>query len=315
MTRAQFLRLLAAGVGLGIAGPSACAEPPSSPVAAKPAGNVARMHTRPIPATGEALPVVGCGTWKGFDVRGGASEIVQLGGVIAALHAAGGSVIDSSPMYGRSEAIVGRLLADPAHRAKPSFLATKVWTHGRDAGIAQMRQSMRLLGAERLDLMQVHNLLDTATHWPVLRRWKDEGRVRYLGLTHYTASAYADLEHAIKTLGPDFVQLNYSIDDRAAERRLLPLAQAQGVAVLVNLPFGGGGLLGRLRNVALPEFAAEVRCDSWAQLLLKFVLSHPAVTAAIPATADAAHLRDNLNAATGRFPDEKLRARIAALNP
>ena len=267
------------------------------------------MHTRPIPATGEAMPVIGCGTWKGFDVGGTAEELARLDAVLAALAASGGRMIDSSPMYGRAEAVVGRLLADPGRRGQ-AFLASKVWTQGRPAGIAQMRESMRRFGVEKLDLMQVHNLLDTDAHWPVLREWKAEGRVRYLGLTHYTESAYADLESAMQALRPDFVQFNYSIDARAAERRLLPLAAGLGIAVIVNMPFGGGGLLASLRGKPVPAFAADVGCTSWAQLLLKFVLGHPAVTCAIPGTSNPAHMADNANAGAGVVLDEALRERV-----
>jgi diketogulonate reductase-like aldo/keto reductase len=269
------------------------------------------MHTRPIPSTGEALPVIGCGTWRGFDVAGDANEIARLGDVLDALDQAGGRVVDTSPMYGRAEAVAGRLLADGDRRAR-AFVATKVWTRGRAAGIAQMRQSMRLLGVDTLDLMQVHNLLDTAAHWPVLQEWKAAGTVRYTGLTHYSESAYSELESALQSLRPDFVQLNYSIDARAAERRLLPLAAGLGIAVIVNLPFGGGGLLGALRGKPLPALAAELGCASWGQLLLKFVLGHPAVTCAIPGTSNPAHMADNALAGVGKLPDEAQRAGIVA---
>jgi aryl-alcohol dehydrogenase-like predicted oxidoreductase len=318
LTRAQFLRLAAGGAALCVSGPTACADPARPGVAAvappptpEPPATAAMsmMHTRPIPSSGEALPVVGCGTWRGFDVGGDAEELARLGGVVDALHAAGGKVIDTSPMYGQAERVIGRLLADPGRRAR-SLLATKVWTRGRAAGIAQMRESMRLMGAERLELMQVHNLLDTDAHWPVLRERKDEGRVRYLGLTHYTESAYPDLEAAMQALRPDFVQFNYSIDARVAERRLLPLAAGLGIAVIVNLPFGGGGLLGALRDKPLPGFAAEVGCTSWAQLLLKFVLGHPAVTCVIPGTSKPRHMADNAQAGAGVVLDEGLRARV-----
>jgi diketogulonate reductase-like aldo/keto reductase len=277
------------------------------------------MHTRPIPATGEALPVIGVGTWQGFDVAGNAQESERLGAVLEALFAAGGTMVDTSPMYGRAEEVVGRLLgrndasADP--RLRPpgnAFLATKVWTRGREAGIAQMRESLRLLGVERLDLMQVHNLLDMDTHWPVLREWQAQGRVRYLGLTHYTVTAYADLEAAMRRLRPDFVQVDHSVDARVSGERILPLAADLGIAVIVNRPFGGGGLLGVLRDRPLPGVAAELGCGSWAQLLLKFVLGHPAVTCAIPGTAKPAHMEDNAVAGTGAIADAAQRARIVA---
>ncbi len=261
------------------------------------------MNTRPIPSTQEALPVVGCGTWIGFDQRPGTDEYKRLPGVLDALFAAGGKVIDSSPMYGRSEETTGDLLAASKQRENKAFLATKVWTSGREAGIAQMEQSFARLRTQRIDLMQVHNLVDWKTHLATLRGWKDKGRVRYLGITHYTASAYDEVEAVLRAEKLDFVQINYSIDAREAEQRLLPLAAERGVAVIVNMPFGGGGLLRRLRDKPLPAWAAEIGCTSWAQVLLKFVLSHPAVTCTIPGTSRAEHMADNAAAGTGTFPD------------
>jgi aryl-alcohol dehydrogenase-like predicted oxidoreductase len=260
------------------------------------------MTTRPIPSTREALPVIGCGTWIGFDVSPGSAEYQRLPGVLDALFAAGGTLIDSSPMYGRAEAVVGALLAASGQRDK-AFLATKVWTSGREAGIAQMEQSFQRLRTDRIDLLQVHNLVDWRTHLATLRDWKAQGRMRYLGITHYTASAYAEVEAVLRAEPLDFLQINYSIDARQAEERLLPLAAERGVAVIVNMPFGGGGLLRRLRAQPLPGWAAEIACASWAQLLLKFVLSHPAVTCTIPGTSRAEHMADNAAAATGGVPD------------
>ncbi|MDR6887246.1 diketogulonate reductase-like aldo/keto reductase [Variovorax sp. 3319] len=261
------------------------------------------MNTRPIPSTQEALPVVGCGTWIGFDQRPGTDEYKRLPGVLDALFAAGGKVIDSSPMYGRSEETTGDLLAALKQRENKAFLATKVWTSGREAGIAQMEQSFARLRTQSIDLMQVHNLVDWKTHLATLRGWKDKGRVRYIGITHYTASAYDEVEAVLRAEKLDFVQINYSIDAREAEQRLLPLAVERGVAVIVNMPFGGGGLLRRLRDKPLPAWAAEIGCTSWAQVLLKFVLSHPAVTCTIPGTSRAEHMADNAAAGTGSFPD------------
>ncbi|MGO4391112.1 aldo/keto reductase [Variovorax sp. M-6] len=261
-----------------------------------------RMNTRPIPATREALPVVGCGTWIGFDVPPASAEYQRLPGVLDALFAAGGTVLDSSPMYGRSEAVTGDLLA-ASHRRARAFLATKVWTPGHDAGIAQMEQSFERLRTDRIDLMQVHNLLDWRIHLKTLRGWKDQGRVRYIGVTHYTASAYAEVEAVLRAEKLDFLQINYSLDQREAAQRLLPLAAERGVAVVVNLPFGGGGLLRQLRDKPLPGWAAEIGCTSWAQVLLKFVLSHPAVTCTIPGTSRPEHMADNAAAGSGSFPD------------
>lgn len=271
------------------------------------------MTPRPIPSTREALPVVGCGTWIGFDAGPGSAELQRLPGVLDALFAAGGTLIDSSPMYGRAEAVVGALLAASGQREK-AFLATKVWTSGREAGIAQMEQSFQRLRTERIDLLQVHNLVDWRTHLPTLRDWKTRGRVRYLGITHYTASAYAEVEAVLRAEPLDFLQINYSIDARQAEERLLPLAAERGVAVIVNMPFGGGGLLRRLRAQPLPGWAAEIGCASWAQLLLKFVLSHPAVTCTIPGTSRAEHMADNAAAAKG-IPDAGFWQRHAASLP
>lgn len=297
-TRADFLQMsLAAGLGLGACGRAAGQ------------GTAERMLTRPIPSSGEALPVVGCGTWQTFDLeppqRGPLAETLKT------LFAAGGSVIDSSPMYGRSEDAVGDVLARIGMRER-AFLATKVWTTGREAGIAQMQTSARLLRDPVIDLMQVHNLVDVETHLATLAAWKREGRVRYVGVTHYTAGAHAALEATMRRHRPDFVQLDYSAVDRQVEQRLLPAARDLGTAVIVNQPFGGGGLLRRLSGRPLPGFAAEIGCTSWAQLLLKFLLGHPAVTCVIPGTGRPEHMADNVRAGFGALPDAAMRERIAA---
>jgi len=269
-----------------------------------------RMHTRKIPSTGELLPVVGCGTWQTFDVGPAPAERAPRAEVLKVLFEAGGSVIDSSPMYGRAEEVVGDLLAEAGTRDK-AFLATKVWTSGRDAGIAQMQQSMKRLRSDRIDLMQVHNLVDWKTHLPTLKAWKAEKRLRTIGVTHYTESAHGELEAVMKAERWDFVQLNYALDDRAVEKRLLPLAQERGIAVLVNQPFGGGGLLRKLVPRPLPGWAGEIGCTSWAQLLLKFVLAQPAVTCVIPGTSRPEHMRDNAQAGLGAYPDAQLLERMA----
>jgi diketogulonate reductase-like aldo/keto reductase len=227
------------------------------------------------------------------------------------LFEAGGSVIDSSPMYGKAEGVVGDLLAAAGSRDK-AFLATKVWTSGREAGIAQMTESLRLLRTSRIDLMQIHNLLDWQTHLPTLRAWKKEGRIRLLGVTHYTESAHGALEAALKAGGFDFVQVDYSLDDRAAERRLLPFAADNGVAVLINMPFGGGGLLRKLLPRKLPGWAGEIGCTSWAQILLKFVLANRAVTCVIPGTGKPEHMRDNIQAGLGTYPDAAMQQRMVS---
>lgn len=267
------------------------------------------MHTRPIPSTKEALPVVGCGTWQTFHVGTAPSERAPLAEVLRTLFAAGGKVIDSSPMYGPAEGVTGDLLTDLKARDK-AFIATKVWTRGRAEGIAQMEESFRRLRTERIDLMQVHNLLDWRVHLETLREWKQRGRIRYLGVTHYTESAYADLEAVMKAETLDFVQFNYSIADRAAERRLLPLAQEQGIAVLINQPFGGGGLLRRVLDKPLPDWAGAIGCASWPQILLKFILGHPAVTCVIPGTGRPEHMRDNVTAGMDVLPDAAMRDRM-----
>ena len=258
-----------------------------------------RMQTRPIPSTGEALPVIGLGTYINFDVVPGTAGYGALPAVLQALFAAGGSVIDSSPMYRRAEQTTGELLS--AMTPRPSaFLATKVWTSGREAGIAQMERSFQLLRTARIDLMQIHNLVDWRTHLPTLRRWKGEGRIRYLGITHYTASAYAEVEAVLKAEALDFLQINYALDDRGVEQRVLPLASDRGVAVLVNMPFGGGGLLRRLRERPLPGWAADAGAVSWAQLALRFVLAHPAVTCVIPGTGNPRYMAENAAAGAAR---------------
>ena len=267
-----------------------------------------KMHTRPIPSTGEPLPAIGCGTYRGFDAGKAAYQRLQQ--VLDSLFSAGGSVVDSSPMYGRAEAVTGDLLTQSSTHAK-AFIATKVWTRGRDAGIAQMEDSFRLLQTDRIDLMQVHNLVDWRTHLPVLRAWKDAGRIRYIGITHYTSSAFADLEAVMRAEPLDFVQLNYSAVDRAAERRLLPLAAERGIAVIVNYPLASGAAVRGVSSRPVPAWAAEIDCTSWSQLLLKFVVSHPAITCAIPGTGNPDHMADNARAGSGRTPDEAMRARIA----
>jgi diketogulonate reductase-like aldo/keto reductase len=304
MTRAEFLRLaMAAAVALGLSG-----RAQGKNGAQAESGQMAK---RPIPSSGEPLPIVGCGTWQTFDVGSAKEERAPLLEVLRVLFAAGGSVIDSSPMYGRSEQVVGELLTQAKAQDK-AFVATKVWTTGREAGIKQMQRSMQLLQKQPLDLMQIHNLVDWRTHLKTLRQWKAEGRIRYLGITHYTASAYGELESIMRAEKLDFVQLNYSLDDREAERKLLPLAADRGIAILVNQPFGGGGLLRTLANVPLPPWASEIGCETWAQVLLKYVLSHPAVTCVIPGTKRPQHMVDNCRAGMGVFPEEAMRKRMVA---
>lgn len=270
----------------------------------------APLIRRPIPNTGESLPAIGLGTWQTFDVGKAESVRAPLKEVLREFVRLGGSVVDSSPMYGQSESVVGDLAADLSVH-KQLFLATKVWTSGRDAGIRQMEESFRRLRAQRMDLMQVHNLVDWRTHLATLRRWKEQDKIRYIGVTHYTASAYDDLARVLETEELDFVQLNYSVAEREAERRLLPLAAGRRMAVLVNRPFAQGALFSRLLGKPLPPWAREIDCSSWAQFLLKFVISHPAVTCAIPATSKVRHLLDNMQAGLGPLPDATTRERMA----
>jgi aryl-alcohol dehydrogenase-like predicted oxidoreductase len=295
VARRDFLRL-ALGVGaVALTGDFAMAE---------------NLIRKPIPKTGELLPAVGLGTWQTFDVGAAKSARAPLKEVLGEFVRLGGSVLDSSPMYGKSESVAGDLAAElGAH--KQLFVATKVWTSGRDAGIGQMEESFKRLRAQRIDLMQVHNLVDYRTHLTTLRAWKEQSKVRYIGVTHYTASAYDQLARVIAAEDMDFVQLNYSLAERDAEQRLLPLAADRRIAVLVNRPFAEGALFRKARGKPLPPWAKEIGCASWAQLFLKFVISHPAVTCAIPATSKVEHLVDNMQAASAPLPDAKARDRIA----
>lgn len=298
LTRAEFLRVSAATIA---GGSSVVAWSQPRPT----------MITRPIPSSGVRLPVIGVGTWRGFDVGADKTARAQRADVLRALFDAGGRVIDSSPMYGSSEDVAGALLTqlDAHDRA---FVATKVWTEGREAGIAQMEASMRKLQHPRIELMQIHNLVDWRTHLATLRAWKREGRIGHLGITHYRDDAHASLEAVMRAETLDSVQLNYSIDNRAAEERLLPLAADRGIAVLVNLPFGGGGLLARVQGRPLPGWAQELGCRTWAQILLKYVVAHPSVTCVIPGTSRPEHMRENTEAGTGILPDADLRRRMVA---
>jgi diketogulonate reductase-like aldo/keto reductase len=276
----------------------------------KPA-HARERHTRPIPSSGERLPVIGVGTWQTFDVGNDAMARAPLREVLKILAGSGARVVDSSPMYGSSESVAGDLITELGLRPQ-LFIATKVWTSGRADGIRQMESSLRRLRVERLDLMQVHNLLDVATHTRTLKAWKAEGKVRYIGITHYTSSAYDEVARWLRTGDYDFLQINYSLDEREAEQRLLPLAQERKVAVIVNRPFGQASLFRRVRGKAPPEWArAELGAESWAQFFLKWIVGHPAVTCAIPGTSKPEHLRDNLGAAIGPLPDAAQRARMA----
>jgi diketogulonate reductase-like aldo/keto reductase len=280
-------------------------------------GEVSRIEKhalleRTIPSTGEKLPVIGLGSWQVFDVGPGEAERRPLEEVLARFVALGGRVVDSSPMYGRSEQVIGEIAAKLGLHP-PLFLATKVWTTGKEPGIASMERSLARLETKKLDLMQVHNLVDAATHLGTLRSWKPEGRIRYLGITHYNSSAYPEVLRSLRADKVDFLQINYLLGEREAEREILPLARDRGVAVLVNRPFGGGDLFSRVRQKPLPEWAAEFDCHSWAQFILKWIVAHPAVTCAIPATGNVRHLEDNMQAGLGRLPDANQRKRMVEI--
>jgi diketogulonate reductase-like aldo/keto reductase len=271
---------------------------------------MASMLSRPIPSSNAPLPVMGLGTWQAFDIGAEATALEQRKEVLRLLFAAGGRLIDASPMYGRAEAVVGGLLAElKAHER--AFLATKVWTSGQAAGIEQMHASLAKLRTPVIDLMQIHNLVDWRTHLATLRQWQTEKKFRYIGITHYTDAALEELGNVIRAEPIDFVQCAYSIGARAAEQRLLPLCAERGVGVIVNRPLGTGSLFGKVRGKPVPGWACEFGCASWSQFFLKYILGHPAVSCAIPATSRPDHMRDNLAAATGPLPNARERKRMA----
>ena len=280
----------------------------TSVIAATPALGADQMRTRPIPSTEDALPVIGLGTYSVFDVDGSDEEIATRLDIVEALLEGGGSVIDTSPMYNRSERIVGDVLRRSALHSK-CFLATKVWTDGEAAGRNQMRRSAELMGSARIDLMQVHNRRDMSTHWPVIREMQQDGFIRYNGVTDYQAGAIDSLMNIMRRDRPEFVQINYSLGERDADRALLPLAQELGIAVLVNRPFVTGRLFRVVGDRPLPDWAREF-ADSWGQFFLKFIISHPAVTCVIPATSKLHHQVDNVGAGFGELPDEPTRQRM-----
>ncbi|MEW5879803.1 MAG: aldo/keto reductase [Pseudomonadota bacterium] len=264
---------------------------------------------RPIPRTGELLPAVGMGTWLTFDVGAAPAERAPRRRVLEAFFAAGGGMIDSSPMYGRAERVVGDLLKQVPHAGK-LFAATKIWTAFDRVGRTQMDESLRLWGLARFDLQQIHNLLNWRGHIKSLREWKAEGRVRYIGITTSHGRAHDELEDILKREPFDFVQFTYSLADRSVEQRLLPLAAERGIAVIANRPFDGGALLDRLQGRQLPSWAREIDCDNWPQFCLKWIVAHPAVTCAIPATSNPAHMAENMGALRGRLPDAGMRRRM-----
>lgn len=299
LSRRHMLKLLAGVPAMAVMPPVHAADAPLK---------------RAIPKSGELLHAVGLGTARTFDIGSDAQARAAAREVLARFVKAGGQVVDSSPMYGSAESVVGDLASDLGV-GKSLFLATKVWTSGREAGMRQMEESMQrmktlTLNHGAMDLMQVHNLVDVHTQLKTLREWKAQGKIRYLGITHYHEGAYADLERLIKSEHLDFAQFNYNIVTTAAEARLLPVCAEYKTAVLVNKPFEEGALFRLVKGKELPKWAAEFDCDSWARFFLKFILSHPAVTCAIPATRNPDYLVDNMGAALGRLPDAAMRRRM-----
>lgn len=264
---------------------------------------------RVIPSSGEQLPVVGLGTWQTFDAGNTDTELEPLRGVLNALIEKGGRVVDSSPMYGRSEQVVGDLSTDLKLNDK-LFIATKVWTTGEQEGITQMNNSFSLLKRKKIDLMQIHNLVDWRTHLKTLQSWKEQGKIRYIGITHYTESAYSSMEEIMRANNLDFIQINYSLLSRKAEQKILPFAQERKVAVIINQPFEEGSLFRMVKGKDIPEWSKEFDCASWAQFFLKFILSHPAVSCVIPGTSKPHHMLDNISAAYGRLPTQEHRVQM-----
>jgi aryl-alcohol dehydrogenase-like predicted oxidoreductase len=311
MDRRAFLAL--GGLAAVTAGQAAGRDAGAPLVPFAAAASSGQLIMRRIPSTGETLPAIGLGTSGPFEVGADASARAPLREVLQAFFAAGASLIDTSPMYSTAEAVLGDLLT--SEQQSKAFIATKVWTPGsgkaaEQKGVEQMQRSMALLKHQRVELMQVHNLVDLDEHLKTLRRWKAEGRLKYIGVTHYTTGSYPDLISIIEREKLDFVQFNYSVTTREAEKRLLPLCADRGVAVLVNRAFEDGNLFNQVRDKPVPPWAAEFGASSWAQIFLKFVLAHPAVTCVIPATGKVRNLIDNLGAGTGALPDAKQREQI-----
>lgn len=277
----------------------------------KLASGSSTMLTRAIPSSGEKLPVIGLGSWHTFDVGPSSPQLKPLGEVLSLFVKHGGKVIDSSPMYGRGEGVIGDL-AGKLHVRDSLFIATKVWTMGKDAGIEMMERSLERFQTKKIDLIQVHNLVDVETQMGSLREWKVKGRIRYTGITHSQARGFYEVERVMRSQKPDFVQINYSLIEPEAAQRILPLAQELRMAVIINRPFGAGGLFQRVAGKPLPAWAAEFDCRSWAQFFLKWVVGHPAVTCTIPATDNPQHLEDNMQGGIGRLPDPKTRQRMVS---
>lgn len=269
-----------------------------------------KMNTRIIPRTKEELPIVGLGSWIQFDVGDSEKELTPLKEVLLKMVEKGGRVIDSSPMYGKAEQTIGDLAAE-TKTANQFFYATKVWTSGREQGIEQMEASFKKMRRKTMDLMQIHNLVDWKTHLATLEKWKKTGKIRYIGITHYSVSAHEQLEQIVRSGVVDFVQFNYSIGVRNAERSLLKSARDRGVAVLINEPFQSGALFGKVKGKPLPPWAADYGISSWAQYFLKYIIANPAVTCVIPGTSNPNHLVDNMGAGYDPIMDEAGQRKLA----
>ena len=296
--RRQLLTLLG-GIGLATASPllSAVQKVKITP------------NTKPIPTSGERLPVIGLGTSRVFNVFREGEALDNLREVVRILGSVENSMLDTSPMYGEAERVAGELVSELGVRDR-LFFATKVWTEGRQAGIEQMQDSLQLLETKTIDLMQIHNLVDWQTQYKTLRDWKEQGIIRYLGITHYHASAHDDVIRVMNKVPLDFLQINYSLAEPEAGHKVLPLAREKGIAVIANRPFARGALFRATKDRNLPDWAGEIQCQTWAQFFLKFVVSHPAITCTIPATSKPKHMLDNQLAGTGVLPDEATRERM-----
>ena len=309
LTRREALRLGAGALAAGALAPGLLA---SQGRPGGPSGLSRELILKAIPSSGEEIPVIGMGTWQTFMVEDREEELAPLREVLQVFVDSGGTVLDSSPMYDPAEEVTGNLAAELGI-LDDLWVATKVWTEGREEGIAQMEQSMSELQRSSIELMQVHNLMDADTHLETLSEWKAEGRFRYIGITNTSAQRYPAMEALMDDERLDFIQVNYSLAERESARRILPAARERGLAVMVARPFAGGGLFPRVQDRALPEWAAEFDCTAWSQFFLKYIVSHPAVTCAIPATSNPGHLRENMGAGRGRLPDEPTRRRMEAL--
>lgn len=276
------------------------------------ATNALPLIQRPIPNSGELLPAMGMGTSRTFDTKPDPRSLANLAAVVEAFFEGGGKVIDSSPMYGKAETRVGDVLR-AIENPPPLFAATKVWTSGEELGISQMEESARRMQVKTFDLIAVHNLKDWKTHLATLRRWKEEDKVRYIGITTSHGRNHAELLEVMRNEPLDFVQFSYNIEDREAEQALLPLAQDRGIATMINRPYQRGSLFARSHNHPVPALAADLDCTSWGQFYLKFILGHPAVTCIIPATASPSHMADNMLANFGRVPDAHQRKEMAQI--